>query len=168
MSPNYVFVIDKDKTPLTPTHPAKARKLLTEERAAVFRLFPFTIILKRKVIDVKKETKFQLKIDPGSKTTGLAIVKNNLVLWAGELTHRGQQIKLRLEKRRVIRRSRRNRKTRYRKARFKNRRRKEGWLAPSLLHRNPPPNPLLGGGTKGGGWGRLWLCLLCHRFQQSA
>ncbi|MGK7875347.1 MAG: RNA-guided endonuclease IscB [Xenococcaceae cyanobacterium] len=134
MSPNYVFVIDKDKTPLTPTHPAKARKLLNQGRAAVFRLFPFTIVLKRKVTDVK-ETKFQLKIDPGSKTTGLAIVKNNLVLWAAELTHRGEQIKLRLEKRRAVRRSRRNRKTRYRKARFQNRRRKEGWLAPSLMHR---------------------------------
>ena len=134
MSPNYVFVIDKDKTPLTPTHPAKARKLLNLGRAAVFRLFPFTIVLKRKVTDVK-ETKFQLKIDPGSKTTGLAIVKNNLVLWAAELTHRGEQIKLRLEKRRAIRRSRRNRKTRYRQARFLNRKRHSLWLAPSLMHR---------------------------------
>ena len=135
MSPNYVFVIDKEKTPLTPTHPAKARKLLNQGKAAVFRLFPFTIILKRKVIDVKKETKFQLKIDPGSLTTGLAIVKNNLVLCAFELTHRGEQIKLRLEKRRIIRRSRRNRKTRYRKARFLNRKRPCGWLAPSLQSR---------------------------------
>ena len=134
MSPNYVFVIDKDKTPLTPTHPAKARKLLNQGRAAVFRLFPFTIVLKRKVTDLK-ETKFQLKIDPGSKTTGLAIVKNNLVLWAAELTHRGEQIKLRLEKRRAIRRSRRNRKTRYRQARFLNRKRHSLWLAPSLMHR---------------------------------
>jgi len=135
MSPNYVFVIDKEKTPLTPTHPAKARKLLNQGRAAVFRLFPFTIILKRKVIDVKKETKFQLKIDPGSKTTGLAIVKNNLVLWAGELTHRGEHIKRSLEKRRMIRRSRRQRKTRYRKARFLNRKRPSGWLPPSLMSR---------------------------------
>ena len=135
MSANYVFVIDKDKTPLTPTHPGKARKLLNEGRAAVFRLFPFTIILKRKVSDVKKEAKFQLKIDPGSKKTGLAIVKNNLVLWAGELTHRSEQIKLRLDKRRIIRRSRRNRKTRYRKARFLNRKRCQGWLAPSLMSR---------------------------------
>ena len=135
MSPNYVFVIDKEKTPLTPTHPAKARKLLDEGKAAVFRLFPFTIILKRKVSDVKTETKFQLKIDPGSKTTGLAIVKNNLVLWAGELIHRSEQIKLRLEKRRMIRRSRRNRKTRYRKARFLNRKRPDCWLAPSLMSR---------------------------------
>ncbi len=135
MSPNYVFVIDKEKTPLTPTHPAKARKLLNQGRAAVFRLFPFTIILKRKVSDVKKETKFQLKIDPGSKTTGFALVKNNLVLWAGELTHRGKQIKLRLEKRRMIRRSRRQRKTRYRKARFLNRKRPSGWLPPSLMSR---------------------------------
>ena len=150
MSPNYVFVIDKDKTPLTPTHPAKARKLLNQGKAAVFRLFPFTIVLKRKVTNVK-ETKFQLKIDPGSKTTGLAIVKNNLVLWAAELTHRGEQIKLASEKRRAVRRSRRNRKTRYRKARFQNRRRKQGWLAPSLRHRTHPLTPSWEGELKGVG-----------------
>jgi len=42
---NFVFVIDKNKNPLDPTHPAKARKLLKVGRAKVFRQYPFTIIM---------------------------------------------------------------------------------------------------------------------------
>jgi len=42
---NYVFVLDKNKKPLDPTHPAKARKLLKTGRAKVFRRYPFTIII---------------------------------------------------------------------------------------------------------------------------
>ncbi|NJN29521.1 MAG: HNH endonuclease [Synechococcales cyanobacterium RM1_1_8] len=131
---NQVFVIDSDKQPLTPTSPAQARKLLDSGKAAVFRHYPFTIALKRKVEEAKP-AELQLKIDPGSKTTGLAILNGALVIWAAELTHRGQQIKNDLESRRAIRSGRRNRKTRYRKPRFLNRVRPEGWLAPSLNHR---------------------------------
>ena len=76
----------------------------------------------------------RLKIDPGSKVTGLAILKENRVVFAAELTHRGLAIKATLESRRAIRRGRRNRHTRYRKPRF-NRFRPTGWLAPSLQHR---------------------------------
>ncbi|MBO0790056.1 MAG: HNH endonuclease, partial [Ktedonobacteraceae bacterium] len=57
------------------------------------------------------------------------------VVFAAELTHRGGQIKKALERRRAVRRSRRQRKTRYRKPRFQNRRRREGWLSPSLESR---------------------------------
>lgn len=39
------FVLDKDRKPLMPCHAAKARKLLKKGKAAVFRRFPFTIIL---------------------------------------------------------------------------------------------------------------------------
>lgn len=131
---NQVFVIDSDKQPLTPTSPAKARKFLKAGKAAVFRRYPFTIILKRKVSNAKP-AQLQLKLDPGSKVTGLAILKGAVVIWAAELTHRGQQIKNDLESRRALRRSRRNRKTRYRKPRFLNRARTDGWLAPSLNHR---------------------------------
>ncbi|MHC5721092.1 MAG: RRXRR domain-containing protein, partial [Nostoc sp.] len=74
----------------------------------------------------------QLKIDPGSKTTGLAIVQGDKVIWGAELTHRGQQIKNDLESRRSIRHNRRNRKTRYRQPRFLNRTRQKGWLPPSF------------------------------------
>ena len=131
-----VFVLDTNKRPLYPCHPAKARRLLRDGKAAVFRRYPFTIILKREV-DSEVQSSLRLKIDPGSKETGLAIVddKSGEVVFAGEIHHRGQQIRDALLSRRQLRRGRRNRKTRYRKPRFNNRRRKEGWLPPSLESR---------------------------------
>ena len=42
---NSVFVISSTKKPLMPCRPARARKLLTAGRAAVYRPHPFTIIL---------------------------------------------------------------------------------------------------------------------------
>ena len=131
---NYVFVIDTNKRPLNPVHPGQARRLLSSGRAAVFRRYPFTIILKREESkpDLKK---LELKLDPGSKTTGIAVLDTDKVVWGAELTHRGQQIKNNLESRRRLRRGRRARKTPYRPARFDNRKRVKGWLAPSLEHR---------------------------------
>lgn len=41
-----VFVLDSNRKPLDPCHPARARKLLKAGKAAVFRRYPFTIILK--------------------------------------------------------------------------------------------------------------------------
>ncbi|MFA5352700.1 MAG: RNA-guided endonuclease IscB [Thermodesulfovibrionales bacterium] len=133
---NRVFVLDKDRRPLAPCRPARARKLLTSGEAAVLRRYPFTIILKIRMPEVAVPG-VRLKVDPGSKVTGLALVceKSSRVVFAAELGHRGQQIKNDLESRRALRRSRRNRKTRYRAPRFDNRRRPEGWLAPSLNHR---------------------------------
>jgi 5-methylcytosine-specific restriction endonuclease McrA len=133
-----VFVLNSTKEPLTPCHPAKARKLLREGKAAIFRRYPFTILLKAK-LDVKDSEiqPLRLKLDPGSKTTGIAIVNDHTgkVLFAAEIKHRGQRVKDSLESRRAIRRSRRNRKTRYRKSRFDNRTRRAGWLPPSLQSR---------------------------------
>ena len=132
---NFVFVLDKNKQPLDPTHPAKARKLLKGGRAKVFRRYPFTIIMQ----DLEEKNcvthNHQLKIDPGSKTTGLAILQENQVLWGAELSHRGSQIRDALTSRRQLRRTRRSQKTRYRKPRFNNRKRLEGWLPPSLQSR---------------------------------
>ncbi len=132
---NHVFLIDSNKTPLNPVHPAQARKLLDSEKAAVFQCYPFTLILKR-VIENPNVYPLTLKIDPGSKFTGIALVTNQgNVVWAMELQHRGQQIKDPLLHRRAVRRGRRNRNTRYCQARFLNRKRPDGWLAPSLRHR---------------------------------
>jgi hypothetical protein len=130
---NFVLVIDTNRKPLNPCTPGVARSLLKSGKAKVFRRFPFTIIL-NKAVDANPEP-MQLKIDPGSKVTGLALLQGNQVVWGGELAHRGQQIKDSLESRRGLRRGRRNRKTRYRKPRFLNRTRPQGWLAPSLQHR---------------------------------
>ncbi len=131
-----VFVVDSKKRPLDPVHPGWARKLLSSGQAAVFRQYPFTIILKREIVNPTVQP-LRLKIDPGSKTTGVAIVNDarGEVIWAAELTHRGQAIKQALDERRAVRRSRRQRKTRYRQPRFQNRRRPKGWLPPSLESR---------------------------------
>lgn len=130
-----VFVIDTNKRPLEPVHPAEARLLLNNQQAAVYRRYPFTIILKEEKPEVKPEP-LRLKIDPGSRTTGIVVIKESgEIVFAMELTHRGQRIKNQLESRRSLRRGRRGRKTRYRKPRFENRTRSDGWLPPSLKSR---------------------------------
>ncbi|NEQ86417.1 MAG: HNH endonuclease [Moorea sp. SIO2I5] len=131
---NYVFVIDTNKQPLNPISPKKARRLLDKGKAAVFRMYPFTIILKT-AINNPTISPCQIKIDPGSKVTGFALVQNNQIVWGMELEHRGGLIKKKLESRKAVRRGRRNRNTRYRKPRFLNRRRPQGSLTPSLDHR---------------------------------
>jgi 5-methylcytosine-specific restriction endonuclease McrA len=131
-----VFVLDTTGKSLDPVHPGWARKLLSAGQAAVFRRFPFTIILKKAIVDPEIEP-LRLKIDPGSKTTGLAIVNDTSgeVVWAAELRHRGETITEALAARRGVRRSRRQRNTRYRKPKFANRRKPKGWLPPSLESR---------------------------------
>jgi len=129
-----VFVLDVNKKPLSPCHEAVARKLLKQGKAAIFRRYPFTIILKKAVEDTKNKQEYRLKIDYGSKHTGLAILQNNNVIWLAQIDHR-TDIKKKLDDRRMFRRNRRNRKTRYRKPRFLNRKRKEGWIPPLLESR---------------------------------
>jgi 5-methylcytosine-specific restriction endonuclease McrA len=131
-----VFVLDPTKQPLDPIHPGRARLLLTQQKAAVFRRFPFTIIL-TEAKPATIPTPLRVKIDPGSKGTGLAVVNDTTgeVVWAAELIHRGHQVKDALDARRAQRRGRRHRHTRYRPARFANRKRPKGWLPPSLRSR---------------------------------
>ncbi|MEA5516660.1 RNA-guided endonuclease IscB [Nodularia sp. UHCC 0506] len=131
-----VFVLDTHKRPLYPIHSAQARQLLRNKKAAVFRRFPFTIILKESQPDVTVQP-LRLKLDPGAKVTGIALVNDTSgeVVFAAELKHRGFAIRDALTSRRQLRRGRRARKTRYRQPRFLNRTRPEGWLAPSLQSR---------------------------------
>lgn len=131
-----VFVIDSQKQPLEPVHPGRARLLLKQGKAAVYRRYPFVLILKRQV-EEPAPTPLRLKLDPGAKTTGLALLNDATgeVVWAAELTHRGAAIKSALDARRAVRRSRRQRKARYRAPRFLNRRTPSGWLPPSLRSR---------------------------------
>ncbi|NEP31796.1 MULTISPECIES: RNA-guided endonuclease IscB [unclassified Moorena] len=132
-----VFVVDKNILPLDPCHPARARELLTKGRAKVYKRYPFTIVLQERTAEESIVHPHRIKIDPGSKVTGIAVVQEETgrVVGALEISHRGQQIKDALESRRALRRARRNRKTRYRKPRFLNRTRKQGWLPPSLESR---------------------------------
>ena len=132
-----MFVLDDRKIPLMPCSPARARRLLSNKKAAVYRRVPFTIILSYEVESNNQEVEF--KVDPGSKTTGIALVgkfaRGNVLLWTANLSHRGQAIKDALQSRRSLRSCRRARNTRYRPARFLNRTRPAGWLLPSLRSR---------------------------------
>ena len=137
-----VLVISNTKKPLMPCSPSRGRRLLNSKKAAVYRRAPFTIILKdRSEGDVQP---VRVKIDPGSKTTGIAVVgefpkQGNVVLWGANLEHQGQAVKMRLTNRSMLRRGRRGRKTRYRPARWANRSRQpvtyDKWLPPSLRSR---------------------------------
>src|SRR5260221_8138650 len=69
-----VFVVDVEKRPLAPCHPARARRLLAQGKAAERRRYPFTIILKRAVPDAQLQPPpLRLKLDPGSRTSRLAL-----------------------------------------------------------------------------------------------
>ena len=98
-----VFVISSDGQPLDPCREARARRLLSRGRAAVYRHYPFTIRLKDRTAAESVTHAHRLKIDPGSQTTGLTIVQEDTgrVVWAAELTHRGQQIRTALLARRA-------------------------------------------------------------------
>ena len=82
-----------------PCHQARARELLTKGKAAVFRQAPFTIILLDREDGICQD--ISLKLDPGSKTTGIALVadfkKGAQVVWAAHLKHRGAAIKKALD-----------------------------------------------------------------------
>ncbi len=83
----------------------------------------------------------RVKLDPGSKTTGLALVREDQagavqqVLLLAEIQHRGPAIRKALLQRRGYRQRRRSANLRYRAPRFNNRTRSAGRLAPSLQHR---------------------------------
>jgi 5-methylcytosine-specific restriction endonuclease McrA len=144
-----VFVLDRRKKPLMPCSEKRARLLLERGRARVHRLAPFTI----RLVDREQEDcalqPVRLKLDPGSKTTGVALVRESEevdpdtgevqrsahALFLAELAHRGHAIRDALRQRAAFRLRRRCANLRHRAARFDNRRRSQGWLPPSLQHR---------------------------------
>ena len=143
-----VFVLDRRKKPLMPCSEKRARLLLERGRARVHRMMPFTIRLVDRLQADSVLQPLRLKLDPGSKTTGLALVREKetvdvstgeivraiTILMLLELKHRGHAIRDALASRRAFRRRRRG-KLRYRPARFDNRTKPKGWLAPSLQRR---------------------------------
>jgi 5-methylcytosine-specific restriction endonuclease McrA len=144
-----VFVLDRRKKPLMPCSEKRARLLLERGRARVHRLVPFTI----RLVDREQEDcalqPVRLKLNPGSKATGVALVRESQevdtdtgevqrsahVLFLAELAHRGHAIRDALRQRAAFRRRRRCANLRHRQPRFDNRTRRNGWLAPSLQHR---------------------------------
>ena len=112
-----------------PCSEKRARKLLEARRARVARLYPFTIRLVDLYVEDCALQPMRLSLDPGSKTTGLALsrIETQVNVEAGEisepvmhiaflmeLTHRGAQIKKALTGRAALRRRRRGRNLRYR------------------------------------------------------
>ncbi|MFE4048966.1 RNA-guided endonuclease IscB [Streptomyces sp. YIM B13518] len=143
-----VFVLAREGHPLMPCHPARARELLGKGRAVVIRHVPFAIRLKDRKLAESEVDGVQLRIDPGSKGTGLVLtdekketnehgttvtVRRGLV--PVELHHRADQIRLCLQQRAGYRHRRRSANRRYRAPRFRNRGHPTKWLPPSLRHR---------------------------------
>ncbi|MEU8837846.1 RNA-guided endonuclease IscB [Streptomyces roseus] len=143
-----MFVLARGGEPLMPCHPARARELLDRGRAVIARQAPFTIRLKHRTRADSTVDGVQLRLDPGSRATGIAITderrqagptgRTGLArrgLITIELRHRGRQIHKGMMRRAGYRRRRRSANLRYRAPRHDNRRRPKGWLAPSLRHR---------------------------------
>ncbi|MFD7441741.1 RNA-guided endonuclease IscB [Streptomyces sp. NPDC059909] len=141
-------MLDKHGHPLMPCHPARARELLTKGRAVVARHAPFTVRIKDRTHAASEIEGVQLRIDPGSRGTGIAVtdtkeetaqdgttvtVRRGLI--SLELQHRGDQIHRAMAQRAGYRRRRRSANCRYRAPRSANRTRPKGWLPPSLRHR---------------------------------
>ncbi|WP_228473145.1 RNA-guided endonuclease IscB [Streptomyces cyaneochromogenes] len=135
----YVLVLDKHHHPLQPCTPARARKLLKKGRAVVHRHTPFVIRLTDRTIAESEVDGVEVGVDPGSKHTGLAVftmqAAERRARFAVQLDHRGAIVRKKLGQRAAYRRRRRSKNLRYRAPRFLNRRRPDGWLAPSLRHR---------------------------------
>ncbi|EIM96552.1 HNH endonuclease [Paraburkholderia hospita] len=133
------FVLDRNGRPLMPCSEKRARHLLARGRARVHRVMPFVIRLVDRMADSCALQPLRIKLDPGSKVTGVALVREAdsgiAVINLFELIHRGRQISEALTARRGFRRRRRGANLRYRAPRFLNREKPEGWLPPALQHR---------------------------------
>lgn len=128
-----VYVISQNGQPLMPTeNHAKVRILLKNKKAKVIKRCPFTIQLTYDSTNYTQD--ITLGVDSGSKHIGLSATTRSKVLFESDVELRNDIVNL-LSIRRQNRRTRRNHKTRYRKPRFNNRRRKEGWLVPSIQNK---------------------------------
>ena len=131
-----VYVLKQNGQPFMPTERfGKVRRLLKEGKARVVRREPFTIrLLYEPETDVVQEC--YCGVDTGSKHVGVAVVGNDKVLYQSQ-TELRNDIKRKMDARRLSRRSRRNRKTRYRKKRFLNRKNsiRKDRLPPSVKHK---------------------------------
>src|SRR3989454_8710379 len=128
----FVYVLNCHGEPLMPCQPRKARLLLKEGKAKVMRMVPFTIQLLYGSSGYKQEV--SLGVDAGTQHIGVSATSEQKVLFEAEVLPRGDIQEL-LATRNQFRRARRSHKTRYRKAKFLNRRKPDGWLAPSVQHK---------------------------------
>ena len=127
-----VFVKNIRGESLMPCSQKKARILLKQNKAKIYKHNPFTIQLLYATGETKQDC--HIGVDTGSKYIGLAVTSEDKVLFKAAVELR-QDVKSNLDTRRMYRKSRRNRKTRYRKPRFLNRKKCDKWLPPSLQNR---------------------------------
>ena len=115
----FVYVLDKNGQPLMPTSRfGKVRRLLRDKQAKVVKRCPFTIKLLYEP-ETKIVQDIVLGVDTGSKYVGIVCVGNDKVLYQAQIELR-DDIKKKMDSRRMCRKNRRFRKTRYRKCRFLN------------------------------------------------
>jgi len=115
-----------------PCSSAKARILLKKGKATVIRRTPFTIKLLFGSSGYRQP--ITLGVDSGYSDIGLSAVSDKKELYSADVKLRTNIVKL-ISKRRAYRGARRSRKIWYRKPRFLNRKKREGWLAPSIQHK---------------------------------
>lgn len=131
-----VYVLTPSGQPLMPiSRCGKVRRLLKNKKAKVIQRCPFTIkLLFEPENDFVKDC--YLGVDTGSKHVGVAVVSNGRVLYQSQ-TELRDDIKKKMDSRRVYRHNRRFRKTRYRKQRFLNKRNsiRKDRLTPSVKHK---------------------------------
>ena len=125
-----IYVKNKDGKAIMPSERGgRIGYLLRHGKAHVVIRVPFVVQL-----DYDSTTYTQdvnLGIDAGSKHIGVSASSEKKEMLAAQVELRSDIVKL-LSTRRELRRTRRNRKTRYREVRFDNRKKKDGWLAPSV------------------------------------
>lgn len=129
---NSICVISKNGERLMPTfRPGRVRHLLKDGKAKIVKHQPFTIQL---LYDSNNYTQpIEICEDVGYNYIGIS-VKSTTHEYVSAQYDTLQDEKEHHDSCSKYRRTRRN-KLRYRKARFNNRKRKEGWFAPSLEHK---------------------------------
>ena len=126
-----VAVMSKTGMRLMPTSEYRARKLLKSKKATVYGYHPFTIQLtERETGDVQP---VEFCMDTGYLHIGMS-VKSEKHEYLGMQVDALTDEKQKHDACRIYRRQRRGRK-RYRQSRFNNRKRNDGWIAPSLEHK---------------------------------
>jgi hypothetical protein len=127
-----VYVLNKNGRPLMPCSSRKARMLLSAGKATVAKRTPFVIRLVHGSSGYVQPV--TMGMDSGFTHVGISVVTGTKEIYAADVELRKDLVDLNSE-RRMYRRNRRNRKTWYRQPRFDNRRKPEGWLAPSIQHK---------------------------------
>ena len=126
----YIYVVDANGKPVMPTSRlGMVRRWLKSGQAIWFGNSRKIIQFVRPITTYTQN--LTLGVDAGFHL-GMSVVGNHREYYSSESIRKSEKDKL--TTRRELRRTRRNR-LRYRQARFDNRRRKPGWLAPSVQHR---------------------------------